>query len=259
MTIPNRDVGSARLLDACPFAVDGRPPRRRARPTRSAGNDSPSIPDRRTLYHAAAVVASNHVVAVLAQAERIFDDLDLDRELLQRLTGAAIETWPSIGAREGLTGPAARGDWSTVAAHLAALDPGEIPLYRALAHAAAELGEQRWPHIYDSGHDAPVDLDGSRNCGPNWIERRAAGHTIGLVPTMGYLHAGHGSLMQAARETCDTVTASIYVNPLQFGGDEDLSAYPRDLDRDTEIAAGRGVGHPVRTHRGRAAPSGAHL
>ncbi len=71
--------------------------------------------------------------------------------------------------------------------------------------------------------------------------RRALGHTIGLVPTMGYLHAGHGSLMQAAGETCDTVAASIYVNPLQFGAGEDLSSYPRDLQRDTEIAAGREV------------------
>jgi len=70
---------------------------------------------------------------------------------------------------------------------------------------------------------------------------RAAGRSVGFVPTMGYLHDGHASLMRAARADTDVVVASIFVNPLQFGTGEDLDAYPRDLDRDTELAAAAGV------------------
>lgn len=72
---------------------------------------------------------------------------------------------------------------------------------------------------------------------------RAAGRTVGLVPTMGYLHKGHASLMTAAATDCDVVAATIFVNPLQFGPGEDLDAYPRDLDRDRAIAESVGVGH----------------
>ena len=63
----------------------------------------------------------------------------------------------------------------------------------------------------------------------------------GLAPTMGYLHEGHLSLFRAAREKSDTVVASIFVNPLQFGPDDDLSRYPRDLDRDHRLAEEAGV------------------
>jgi pantoate--beta-alanine ligase len=70
---------------------------------------------------------------------------------------------------------------------------------------------------------------------------RAAGRTVGFVPTMGYLHDGHASLMRAARGETDVVVASVFVNPLQFGAGEDLDAYPRDLDRDTAVASAAGV------------------
>ncbi|MFO7278991.1 MAG: pantoate--beta-alanine ligase [Thermoanaerobacterales bacterium] len=72
-------------------------------------------------------------------------------------------------------------------------------------------------------------------------EHRAAGRTVGFVPTMGYLHEGHASLMRAAREHDDVVVVSVFVNPLQFGEGEDLDTYPRDLERDARVAAAEGV------------------
>lgn len=65
--------------------------------------------------------------------------------------------------------------------------------------------------------------------------------TVGFVPTMGYLHEGHLRLVDRARELSDRVVMSVFVNPLQFGPNEDLARYPRDLPRDRELAAARGV------------------
>jgi pantoate--beta-alanine ligase len=70
---------------------------------------------------------------------------------------------------------------------------------------------------------------------------RREGGKIGLVPTMGYLHEGHLSLLRAARRRCDVVVMSLFVNPAQFGPGEDLNSYPRDEARDAELAKRAGV------------------
>jgi pantoate--beta-alanine ligase len=72
-------------------------------------------------------------------------------------------------------------------------------------------------------------------------ELRKGTDTVGLVPTMGYLHEGHASLLKAARSDCDVVVMSLFVNPTQFRAGEDLSTYPRDEERDLTIAEGAGV------------------
>lgn len=72
-------------------------------------------------------------------------------------------------------------------------------------------------------------------------EARVAAETVALVPTMGAFHDGHLSLMRAAREASDLVVVSLFVNPTQFGANEDLSAYPRDEERDAALAEAEGV------------------
>ena len=75
-----------------------------------------------------------------------------------------------------------------------------------------------------------------------YIKRvKSKGKTVGFVPTMGYFHEGHLSLMRQAKKDCDLAVVSIFVNPIQFGPKEDIKKYPRDLKRDLKMAKDAGV------------------
>ena len=76
----------------------------------------------------------------------------------------------------------------------------------------------------------------------NWVQTaRKVNETVCLVPTMGFFHEGHLSLIREGRKLCDRVVVSIFVNPAQFGENEDLDAYPVDLEKDKSLAASEGV------------------
>jgi pantoate--beta-alanine ligase len=101
--------------------------------------------------------------------------------------------------------------------------------------------------VNDGTGNSPVAISGARAVRSRQ-ELRAAleqprrqGQAIGLVPTMGFLHEGHLSLLRAARAECDVVVMSLFVNPTQFGPGEDLDRYPRAEERDLSLAAEAGV------------------
>ena len=84
-------------------------------------------------------------------------------------------------------------------------------------------------------------LETVRACRAVLDQARAAGRTVGLVPTMGALHEGHTSLVERARAECDVVVVTIFVNPLQFGDPDDIAHYPRTLERDLLVCAESGA------------------
>lgn len=110
-------------------------------------------PADRGLYHAAACVASNHLVVLLAQVERLAAAVGAPTEALLDLSSGTLENVRALGATAALTGPASRGDWSTIQAHRRALPPEERPLYDLLADGAARLaGRALTPEL--AGPDA---------------------------------------------------------------------------------------------------------
>ncbi len=144
VSLPDPDIGAARLLDRCDFAIDGDPIVERI--VAALGGVGFVVgDDRRARYHATAAIASNHLVALAAQVERLAESVGVPAAAYWRLMDTTLDNVGERGARAALTGPAARGDWATIQAHLRALPPDERALYGALSRAAATLAGLEWP------------------------------------------------------------------------------------------------------------------
>ena len=139
--LPSPEIGAERLAAGAWFAVAGDPLVQRAVADMSGRWFEVADSDR-PLYHAAAAVASNHLVALLGQVDRIAGSIGVPPEAYLDLARASLENVARLGPSLALTGPVARGDWDTVARHLAALDPSEHDAYRALAAAARRLVDE---------------------------------------------------------------------------------------------------------------------
>lgn len=143
-SLPSVEVGAARLRAGMWFAVAGDPIA--ARIVADLGGRSFTVPDeQRAAYHAAACIASNHVVAVLGQVERVAAAAGVPRAPFVDLAAVSVANVAEMGPAAALTGPAARGDEATIARHLRALDPSEHDGYRAGAALARRLAGRPEP------------------------------------------------------------------------------------------------------------------
>jgi predicted short-subunit dehydrogenase-like oxidoreductase (DUF2520 family) len=137
VALPSPDVGAERLIGAW-FAVAGDELVEKV--VVDLGGRTVAVPDRaRVAYHAAACIASNHLVALLGQVERVAAEAGVPLEAYLDLVRATVENVAELGPEAALTGPVSRGDWATVERHLAALPDGERSAYQAMADAAARL------------------------------------------------------------------------------------------------------------------------
>ena len=150
VSLPDAELGAERLSSGAWFAVAGDPLMQRVVADLHGRSFEVADADR-AAYHAAAVVASNHLVALLGQVERIAAGIGVPGEAYIDLARATLDNVAALGPVAALTGPAARGDWDTIARHLAALDDSEVPAYLALAAAARRLvdGEGLPPDLSD--------------------------------------------------------------------------------------------------------------
>jgi predicted short-subunit dehydrogenase-like oxidoreductase (DUF2520 family) len=140
--LPNAEVGARRLTGGVTFAVAGDPVARRM--AESLGGRAVVVADAdRATYHAAACIAANHVVALLGQVERVAAAAGLPLDAFLDLTRAAVDDVAQLGPRRALTGPAARGDWATLARHGEALAAEERPGYNAGVGLAVRLAADR--------------------------------------------------------------------------------------------------------------------
>jgi predicted short-subunit dehydrogenase-like oxidoreductase (DUF2520 family) len=148
VSLPSAEVGADRLRGAW-FAVDGSDDVAVAAVgavVEALEGHAVRVPgERRAVHHAAAVVASNHLVALLGQVERLARSIDVPLDAYLDLARGSLENVAELGAAAALTGPVARGDWDTVRAHVAALPDGERDAYLALAASAAALAGREVP------------------------------------------------------------------------------------------------------------------
>jgi len=141
VALPNPAVGAARLQGAW-FALAGDPFVRAV--VEAVGGQWFTVADEdRAAYHAAACIASNHLVALLGQAERVGAAAGVPREAFLDLVRATVENVAALGPSRALTGPAARGDNETLERHRAALDPSEVEAYDAMVALARRLADER--------------------------------------------------------------------------------------------------------------------
>src|SRR5690242_20209974 len=157
-----------------------------------------------------------------------------------RARGVTARCW-CCTTRWGSTRPSSRSSssatepWARRCATPSAVTPPRSATAVTRVRNTASSDRARHPHSSMIDLQAIPDLR-------RWVrDARAAGRRVGLVPTMGYLHEGHLRLVDEARRRTDAVVMSLYVNPLQFGPQEDLARYPRDLARDRTLAGARGV------------------
>jgi len=137
VALPDAETGSARLADGAWFAVAGDPLIEQV--VADLGGHAFTVADEdRTRYHAAAVIASNHLVALLGQVERVAPK-GVPLEAFLALVRGTVDNVAALGPAAALTGPVARGDWATVERHLAALPEDERPAYEAMVAQARRL------------------------------------------------------------------------------------------------------------------------
>lgn len=143
MSLPNAEVGADRLRSSCWFAVAGDHPILAA-VVDALGGRSFGVPDQdRAVYHAAACVASNHLVALMGQVERLARSISVPPEAYLNLAWQSLANVDSLGAPAALTGPAARGDHETIRRHLAHLPVDERASYQAMVDEARRLAGER--------------------------------------------------------------------------------------------------------------------
>jgi predicted short-subunit dehydrogenase-like oxidoreductase (DUF2520 family) len=137
-SLPTPEVGAERLRAGAWFAVAG--DAMAAEVVAALGGRAVEVPDeQRAAYHAAAGIASNHLVALLGQVERVAAPVGVPLEAYLDLARATLDNVAALGPAAALTGPAARGDTATLDRHRAALDPSEVPAYDALVALAQRL------------------------------------------------------------------------------------------------------------------------
>lgn len=138
VALPNAELGASRLRNGGWFAVAGDPMATEV--VVALGGRPLTVDDEaRAAYHAAAVIASNHLVALLAQAERVGAIAGVPLEAYLDLVAGTVENVAALGPRAALTGPAARGDAATIARHVEALPDEERALYETLSEACRRL------------------------------------------------------------------------------------------------------------------------
>jgi pantoate--beta-alanine ligase len=190
--------------------------------------------DDRPRWHAALCIAANFAAATVLDGADHLSALGVadPRGVLRPLVTAAVASVLDAGGA-GLTGPAARGDAGTIAAHLGVLDPPARRRYRELSALTAGLAPGR--PLTTALVRTRDELDAALCLAPR---PRA------LVMTLGALHEGHLEHVRRARELVGpsgSVVLSVFLNPLQFGAAADLAAYPRTLDADVRAASAAGV------------------